>query len=541
MVFKRDYFIISFVFFMILILFCCSSEDNKAKISKSSDYSVLVSLFGDFRKFQEPKLKNGVPDYTMSAMEEQRRGITKFQERLAAINISEWPISQQVDYHLVRAEMNGIDFYHRVLQPWTRDPDFYATRNFGMRRMPTLPLQKDKIDGYRIKLQAVPEILKQAKDNINLSKAKGDTALLAIESMKDESAFYGGLAMQLAEYHPDLVPDAERAKAAVEDYSKWIDDNKGRMIASVGVGKENYNWWLKNVWLLPYTWEECWAIAQREYERIVCLLKVEENKNRKIPQLEPVNTEQEFNLRWKEVEQHVLEFVQEEEIFTVPDFLVPIGPRPYPTWASHPGRKEAVYPFFLQVADRDPMMEIIHNTLGHNFDRLRGLYDNRPVRGTRRLYGISRIRSEAVAFGLEEMLMHAGILDENPRGREVIEIATAYRALRAMADLKMHSNEFTFDEACQFEADKCPRGWATKNSFTMWSHKRGTPRLPGNEMGYLLGKVQFEKALADRTMQLRDKFDLSQFMDEFLAAGMIPISLIRWEMTGFDDEIKRLW
>ena len=114
-----------------------------------------MSLFGDFRKFQEPKLKNGVPDYTMSAMEEQRRGITKFQERLAAINISEWPISQQVDYHLVRAEMNGIDFYHRVLQPWTRDPDFYATRNFGMRRMPTLPLQKDKIDGYRIKLISI--------------------------------------------------------------------------------------------------------------------------------------------------------------------------------------------------------------------------------------------------------------------------------------------------------------------------------------------------------------------------------------------------
>jgi hypothetical protein len=29
-------------------------------------------------------------------------------------------------------------------------------------------------------------------------------------------------------------------------------------------------------------------------------------------------------------------------------------------------------------------------------------------------------------------------------------------------------------------------------------------------------------------------------MDEFLAAGMIPMSLIRWEMTGFEDEIKKL-
>jgi len=41
-------------------------------------------------------------------------------------------------------------------------------------------------------------------------------------------------------------------------------------------------------------------------------------------------------------------------------------------------------------------------------------------------------------------------------------------------------------------------------------------------------------------MQLGDKFDLCQFMDGFLAAGMIPMSLTRWEMTGYDDEIKKM-
>ena len=33
-----------------------------------------------------------------------------------------WPIPQQVDYHLLRAEMNGLDFNLRVLKPWERDP-----------------------------------------------------------------------------------------------------------------------------------------------------------------------------------------------------------------------------------------------------------------------------------------------------------------------------------------------------------------------------------------------------------------------------------
>jgi hypothetical protein len=30
-------------------------------------------------------------------------------------------------------------------------------------------------------------------------------------------------------------------------------------------------------------------------------------------------------------------------------------------------------------------------------------------------------------------------------------------------------------------------------------------------------------------------------MDDFHAAGMIPVSLIRWEMTGLTDEIEKLW
>ncbi len=29
--------------------------------------------------------------------------------------------------------------------------------------------------------------------------------------------------------------------------------------------------------------------------------------------------------------------------------------------------------------------------------------------------------------------------------------------------------------------------------------------------------------------------------DEFLATGHIPMSLTRWELTGYEDEIKKLW
>jgi uncharacterized protein (DUF885 family) len=66
-------------------------------------------------------------------------------------------------------------------------------------------------------------------------------------------------------------------------------------------------------------------------------------------------------------------------------------------------------------------------------------------------------------------------------------------------------------------------------------------RRPAYGMTYLAGKVQFEKLLSDRARQLGKDFDLGKFHDEFLASGSIPITLIRWEMTGLDDEVKKLW
>ncbi|MEO0974072.1 MAG: DUF885 family protein, partial [Pseudomonadota bacterium] len=65
-------------------------------------------------------------------------------------------------------------------------------------------------------------------------------------------------------------------------------------------------------------------------------------------------------------------------------------------------------------------------------------------------------------------------------------------------------------------------------------------RPPGYGLGYLIGMLQMQALLADRAQQLGDRFVLKDFHDEFLAVGRLPIALIRYEMTGLDDEIKRL-
>lgn len=37
----------------------------------------------------------------------------------------------------------------------------------------------------------------------------------------------------------------------------------------------------------------------------------------------------------------------------------------------------------------------------------------------------------------------------------------------------------------------------------------------------------------------REKFELGSVHDECLSKGFIPVSLIRWEMTGEDDELRQ--
>jgi hypothetical protein len=56
-----------------------------------------------------------------------------------------------------------------------------------------------------------------------------------------------------------------------------------------------------------------------------------------------------------------------------------------------------------------------------------------------------------------------------------------------------------------------------------------------------VGKVEVERLLSDRSHELGDRFSMRAFMDAFDAVGLVPISLVRWEVMGrLDDATRRL-
>jgi uncharacterized protein (DUF885 family) len=75
---------------------------------------------------------------------------------------------------------------------------------------------------------------------------------------------------------------------------------------------------------------------------------------------------------------------------------------------------------------------------------------------------------------------------------------------------------------------------------TVWGEGQLYLEQPSYGTSYVVGKFHLDRLLADRRRQLGARFRLRAFMDELHRAGLIPVSLIRWEMTGLDDEIRAL-
>ena len=111
----------------------------------------------------------------------------------------------------------------------------------------------------------------------------------------------------------------------------------------------------------------------------------------------------------------------------------------------------------------------------------------------------------------------------------------------AIPDMKMHSNDINLEEARHLCAEIMPRGWTRPEEDMVWFEMQSNIRNPGGfHSNVVTGKAYFMKLFRERAQELGDDFVLRDFIDEFLASGIIPLSLIRWEMTGDDSEIRML-
>lgn len=504
-------------------------------------YADLVALFKEWRAFQRPVFRDGVPDYTPAAMEAQQARLPEFQRRLQAILPGGWPVAQQVDWRLVQAEMNGLDFELRVLRPWARDPGFYSVLTPEQSDTPskegtifagtietwrmTFPLPASAVGPFRDRLRAIPAVLTQAR--ANLIADTRDLWRAGIRVQKDQSAALADLARQVRPHHPDLVPDIDKARAAVDGFGAWLEAGLPGKWGRSGVGRENYDWYLKNVHLSPYTWQDEVTLHERELARAIAHLTLEKGAHASLPPATPMGSPEAWGKGMQDAVTAYMTFLADRGVGTIKDYMDPALRARVSPYAAPADRD-----FFAQVEAHEPLLLRAHGYHWFDLARMEKEPHGSEIRRVPLLYNIWDSRAEGLATAMEEMMARAGLFEGRPRGHELMYVMIAQRAARGLASLRVHGGDADLGGAIQFAHDNTPYGWLKVNGDLVWGEQRLYLSQPGYGTCYLSGKAQIESLLAARLWRQREGFTLKGFMDDLNASGMIPVSLIRWEMTG---------
>ena len=532
-----------FVIFFLVLLFSCTMK-SKETLNQSSNYADLEKLFLDWRNFENPPLLNGAPDYTKSQFDESHKTFKSLKNRLMNMDTSKWSVHQKVDWQIVLAEMNGYDFNYRVLKPWERDPAFYQTiwmyeSDVPAHEGPTnhavlefwsynFPLTRDEGKRLENELSIIPSFLVQARKN--LTGNARDLWVAGIENIKDQEKDLDFIQNKIDPNNLSLLKELEAARKSTFEFRVWLEEQSPNKSGPSGIGKENYTWYQQNVHLLPFSWEDEVSLLQRELDRAWSSLKLEEQRNKDLPKLKAASTPEEFAKLTEKSVVKMMTFLEEKEI-------MPIKSNMEPALRQHMGKfvPEKDRNFFYIGMHYDPLP--LYSHFYHWFDlaQVRDEPHKSIIRKGPLLYNIFDSKNEGIATGVEEMFMHAGLYDDNPRSREIVWIMLAQRAARGLGSLYAHANEMTMAEAGQVHVRWTPRGWMEREPHLLQFEQHLYLRQPGYGTCYITGKYLVERLIAEYAeMKERDEksFVMKDFMREFNNVGNIPIELLRWDMTG---------
>jgi hypothetical protein len=404
------------------------------------------------------------------------------------------------------------------------------------------PLDAEAQRDLTAKIGMIPSFLSEAKENLKASNAR-DLWVYGAQELRNQSQILQSLeagtltVRTLAEHqHADLTATSPELRAAVanarkatDEFVAWLEKLALTKTGPSGVGKENYTWYQQNVHFIPYTWDEEVVLLRRELERAHSALRLEEHRNRNLPPLEPAADAAAFDKMTHDRLDKFVAFLIQQEI--IPD-------KPYikPALAEELGSfvPEDQRVFFTRVTHREPMLLLSHDYHWIDLGRMRDEPNPSPIRREALLSNIWDNRAEGFATAFEELMMHVGLYDDNPRARELVWIMLANRAARGLASLYVQANQFTLEEAGRFHADWTPRGWAKAGDTLTAFEQLLYLRQPGYGSCYITGKLLVDRVIMEYGHQqdLTGKpFVLRDFLDRFNNEGMIPVLLMEPEMV----------
>jgi len=510
----------------------------------------------DIPRIERP---GGARDWSAAAIARQRAELSGFEQRWNTLDSAAGPIARKVDYRLMGSATARVRWELDLNPRWQRDPTFYVEQTVGALQdvlLPPPPFDEARAAEIVARTENIPAILEQAKANL---EPVAPFARLAIAALSDIEA-----RMQRVErgVSPLLHDDAQRARfssaicKASKALAEFRDDLKHglpNMRQEFALGRDAYSFFLHRVALLPYSPEQLLTMARLDFERVLTMEALERQRNLGVPELALPATPGEEIKRMGRADAAIRAYLVAHGILSVPrdvphwtmrvapDYLVALdgfGELDDFTGPSRPNEDgirwliPANPGYFHRAYALDPRTTGVHEGVPGHFFQLS--MSRRNPDAIRRWYYDSGA-NEGLGFYAEEMMLQAGLYDDSPRAREIIYSFARLRALRVEVDVKLALGQFTIEQAADYLARTVPMDHATAES-----EAADFATAPGLAIAYEIGKLQIEGMLAERRLQLGDKFNLRDFHDYVWSNGNVPFSLQRWELLGLDDEIRKV-
>ncbi len=508
--------------------------------------------------------KNWKPAWSSQDVAGYQNAISDFQKRWKAIDagtVNSLKVSKEswVDYQLIGSAIHRVYWELDYLKVWQQQPRFYIDQTAGVVFDLLLPIQVNDeiVRDVVFALNFTEEILSSGIKNLANNAVKA-YAVVAIDLLKNIENQLNTMSKELAEFVDQDLADAlevstKKAIGAFVNYREWLISNLDSFKPISAIGKDNYEWFFKNVALVPFTTHELNMIGELEWDRAVVLEQISLNKHKKIaiPAIPSSAAEQVKNEA--NDERQVRQFYAEQGILSQPQTLKHYLNAPLPAYLAPikwlgvtddltgPSRVDEdgysyvpephnKLPYFYAANARDARAGIVHE--GAHYQQLAISW--RHERILRRYYYDSGV-NEGIAFYNEELLLAAGLFDDKVHSQTVMYNFMKLRAMRVIVDVGLATGRLDIASATAYLEKKVPMDHETAYEEAVFFSSS-----PGQALTYQIGKTQILKLFSDVVSDKKAKseaFNMQEFHDYLWKNGNVPLSLLRFEFLGDVSEI----
>lgn len=541
-------------------------------MSLTDQINQLSSDFWSWRARQQPRSHDDIPRierphewiprWSLADIENYRRDLAEFENRLLSIDVgsADSPLvgnSDWIDHRLLGSAICRVRWELDELEIWKTQPRFYVDQTIGVIFDYLTPKTIDTlaIQNIRRILNSFEKTIADGKVNLanNAYKELAQTTIEDLSNIKIQMQQMGeGLLRYISkDEHQKFLGEVKFASDILVNYSTWLQSNLDNFSPLIFVGHQKFDWFLKNVALIPLSISEIINIGNLEFERAIFLETIATNRYRSLPLPNlPETAVIQSNLE-KECEHQVRKFYENESLLTQPDSLKHYLNAPRPDYLeaikwlgvtddltgpsrldidgiSYVPEPNPDMPYFYAANARDPRAGIVHE--GAHYQQLALSWRNpRPIR---RHYYDSGV-NEGIAFYNEELMLASGLFDDKPHSQTLMYNFMRLRALRVIIDASLATGQMTIETATEFLAKKVPMDTQTAREEAIFF-----AGFPGQGMTYQIGKTQIIKLMSDVLREKGSEFSLREFHDALWMNGNVPISLIRIELLDDWSEIE---